>query len=204
MDRAELIRRGRQASSVVDNAEGKNALIRDLCDALEAAPAVPDGWKLVPVEPTEAMRKAWNAHPSNDSSYFSENFYRAMLAAAPEAPGQEARDDWTADPARNIDLSPSAQDGLHALEELANLPLGIPLADWSRLSSRIQAGLEAGVASSSPAAEPVALASARQEGFEAGIEAAAEIVLPTFGDPNERIRHALRYDILALKEGPSS
>ena len=56
------------------------------------APAVPAGWKLVPVEPTEEML---------DAGYFTNHganrgIYRAMLAAAPAAPArpdpQMARD----------------------------------------------------------------------------------------------------------------
>lgn len=53
--------------------------------ALAAQPAVPEGFRLVPVEPTEAMRAAgdydkWNYDDAAD-------IYRAMLAAAPEPKG---------------------------------------------------------------------------------------------------------------------
>lgn len=34
------------------------------------------------------------------------------------------------------------QDARDALEELANMPLGVPLEDWARLSARILASLE--------------------------------------------------------------
>lgn len=45
---------------------------------------VPDGWKLVPLEPTEEMNKAgWSAMNEHDAINPT---YRAMLAAAPEAP----------------------------------------------------------------------------------------------------------------------
>lgn len=45
----------------------------------EAAPRVPEGWKLVPVEPTEEMKQAgWYAEGP-------ENAYKDMLAAAPNA-----------------------------------------------------------------------------------------------------------------------
>ncbi|HFF8968250.1 hypothetical protein [Serratia marcescens] len=44
------------------------------------APAVPDGWKLVPVEPTEEMLRA----AYRESGVYSAKAYRAMLAAAPE------------------------------------------------------------------------------------------------------------------------
>lgn len=44
------------------------------------APAVPDGRKLVPVEPTEEMLRA----AYRESGVYSAKAYRAMLAAAPE------------------------------------------------------------------------------------------------------------------------
>lgn len=59
--------------------------------AMQAEPVtaatVPDGWKLVPVEPTIAMTEAmWDEiHESRDMN----NAYRAMLTAAPAAPEQE-------------------------------------------------------------------------------------------------------------------
>ncbi|EDF9417912.1 hypothetical protein GCD18_12600 [Salmonella enterica] len=46
------------------------------------SPAVPDGWQLVPKEPTEAMNKAgWAAINEHDAINPT---YRAMLAAAPQ------------------------------------------------------------------------------------------------------------------------
>lgn len=62
-----------------------------------AAPApvarVPDGWKMVPVEPTNGMRDAghraaWRSIPSLFDEGDAANVYRAMLSAAPEAPAQ--------------------------------------------------------------------------------------------------------------------
>lgn len=47
--------------------------------------AVPDGWKLVPVEPTPEMMKAGCAVPLNKAARHN-SCYRAMLAAAPSAP----------------------------------------------------------------------------------------------------------------------
>lgn len=44
------------------------------------APAVPDDWRLVPVEPTEEMLRA----AYRESGVYSAKAYRAMLAAAPE------------------------------------------------------------------------------------------------------------------------
>ncbi|CAM7641850.1 DUF551 domain-containing protein [Citrobacter portucalensis] len=46
------------------------------------SPATPDGWQLVPKEPTEAMNKAgWAAMNEHDAINPT---YRAMLAAAPQ------------------------------------------------------------------------------------------------------------------------
>ena len=52
--------------------------------ALYTAPpsAVPPGWKLVPIEPTEAMWKAGLAHLFRDV----DAVWKAMLAEVPEAP----------------------------------------------------------------------------------------------------------------------
>ncbi|MES2942957.1 MAG: hypothetical protein V4772_08840 [Pseudomonadota bacterium] len=51
---------------------------------LEAAQAVPAGWKLVPIEPTEEMIKA-GLFPKHRDGYDPEiDAYKAMLAAAPE------------------------------------------------------------------------------------------------------------------------
>ena len=45
-------------------------------------PVTPDGWQLVPKEPTEAMNKAgWAAMNEHDAINPT---YRAMLAAAPQ------------------------------------------------------------------------------------------------------------------------
>lgn len=48
-------------------------------------PAVPTGWKLVPIEPTEEMVKAGTPHTEGDYS-LPYSLYKAMLAAAPETP----------------------------------------------------------------------------------------------------------------------
>ena len=45
-------------------------------------PAVPQGWKLVPIEPTEAMWKAGLAHLFRDV----DAVWRTILAEVPEAP----------------------------------------------------------------------------------------------------------------------
>lgn len=52
------------------------------------ATTVPEGWKLVPVEPTEAMLDAAYSHPASTTDRMHKQ-YCAMLAAAPKAPAQE-------------------------------------------------------------------------------------------------------------------
>ncbi|MGQ3178857.1 MAG: hypothetical protein ACT6SC_14770, partial [Blastomonas fulva] len=51
-----------------------------------AAPAVPDGWRLVPVDPTEAMVDAFHCE-EGDGAF---NKWEAMLAAAPSAAPAQA------------------------------------------------------------------------------------------------------------------
>lgn len=46
---------------------------------------VPDGWKLVPIAPTDEMVKAAHAHHEG-SAYLPHSLYSAMLSAAPAAP----------------------------------------------------------------------------------------------------------------------
>jgi len=54
------------------------------------AATVPDGWKLVPVEPTEAMLDAAYSHPASTEDRMRKQ-YASMLAAAPAAPEQEVK-----------------------------------------------------------------------------------------------------------------
>ena len=51
----------------------------------QPAPSVPEGWKLVPIEPTKEMRDAWDSAPicEDDDAEFR-RAYSEMLAAAPE------------------------------------------------------------------------------------------------------------------------
>lgn len=65
------------------------ARVEELERAALASAQAAEGWKLVPVEPTESMRLA----PAKDRPGFSRNvaaeIYRAMLAAAPNTPEKE-------------------------------------------------------------------------------------------------------------------
>ena len=52
----------------------------------QPAPSVPEGWKLVPIEPTQEMRDAWELAPVCEYADAVFRYaYREMLAAAPEA-----------------------------------------------------------------------------------------------------------------------
>lgn len=56
--------------------------------ARAAAPAVPQGWVLVPVEPDVQMRTA-GAKASDLHAYSPVGVYAAMLAAAPQPPEEQ-------------------------------------------------------------------------------------------------------------------
>ena len=60
-------------------------LIRMGWDAAMRTKSAPDGWKLVPIEPTKEMRAAWDSSPicEDDDTEFR-RAYSEMLAAAPE------------------------------------------------------------------------------------------------------------------------
>lgn len=68
-----------------------------LCDAevlytrasqSDGTSGVPEGWKLVPVEPTDAMIRAGYDAENNDGKMHLRPAWRYMLAAAPAAPNQ--------------------------------------------------------------------------------------------------------------------
>ncbi|HEN3547592.1 TPA: hypothetical protein U5E02_004677, partial [Yersinia enterocolitica] len=55
------------------------------------SPEMLEGWKLVPIEITKAMRDAWDSAPNGheDDDVNMCNAYRAMIAAAPEPQTQQ-------------------------------------------------------------------------------------------------------------------
>lgn len=78
------------------NHEKQMAAIERQCKAANCG-CVPEGWVLVPVEPTQAMILAGadkvNGRPTGKAArYVMADSYRAMLAAAPAAPTKGARD----------------------------------------------------------------------------------------------------------------
>lgn len=82
-DNEELIIKGK--SSALDMLSAWNACRAAMPEPVTAA-TVPDGWKLVPVEPTQEMI---DAHVEGVQTGGMQKGYRAMLAAAPAAPEQE-------------------------------------------------------------------------------------------------------------------
>ncbi|MBO1505643.1 hypothetical protein JKX24_24820 [Serratia proteamaculans] len=66
--------------------DGSGILWSGFDPAKDSSDAIPDGWKLVPVELTKEMQDAWDSAPvsSDDDTVNMMNAYRAMLAAAPE------------------------------------------------------------------------------------------------------------------------
>lgn len=59
------------------------------------SPVIPDGWVMVPVEPTEAMINAYrDALYSDESAVSCIDLYKAMIAAAPTHSG--TNDGWVA------------------------------------------------------------------------------------------------------------
>lgn len=54
--------------------------------ALRQRREIPEGWKLVPVEPTKEMRLASRRYVAKTKLTSGPGFYRAMLAAAPNPP----------------------------------------------------------------------------------------------------------------------
>lgn len=92
--------------------------------ALEAAAAIPTpaegevaGWKLVPVEPTEAMIRV--AIPMYDAMLpesewpFTVNLYRNMLAIAPKPPSTPKPDDRAALIREGIEMAAKVADASH-------------------------------------------------------------------------------------------
>ena len=63
------------------------AALRTEVSRLATGRETPDGWKLVPVEPTPEMVKAGYLHKHRDAYDPEADVYRAMLATAPAAPG---------------------------------------------------------------------------------------------------------------------
>jgi hypothetical protein len=52
--------------------------------ATEQPAAVPEGWKLVPIEPTEEMLNVYHGYYRSGKGYLDLSIWRDMLAAAPQ------------------------------------------------------------------------------------------------------------------------
>jgi hypothetical protein len=95
MTAAGLIEHGRRSKAMAERLSAAVSQIHDASIATRraaltppavAAPAVPDGWRLVPVDPTEAMVDAFHCE-EGDGAF---NKWEAMLAAAPSAAPAQA------------------------------------------------------------------------------------------------------------------
>ena len=81
----QILRRFEQANPMTRQADNAAVDMAALLQELiaEQPASVPDGWKLVPVEPTPEMQKAGAGVPLNKAARHNV-IYREMLAAAPE------------------------------------------------------------------------------------------------------------------------
>ena len=97
-----------------------------LAPGAQPTPSIPEGWKLVPIEPTKEMRDAWDSAPicEDDDAEFR-RAYSEMIAAATEAKARKITPG--AQPAPSVpegfsreDLE-SVADGLDGYEKTVNV-----------------------------------------------------------------------------------
>ncbi|WP_418514773.1 hypothetical protein [Delftia sp. PS-11] len=96
-DDNDTLRIGSETRTVGEVLDAANAALEPAAPALEApaAPAAPNGWKLVPVNPTIAMLLAGDhARISTEHQTKPQAAYAAMLAAAPQAPAAPLGPAW--------------------------------------------------------------------------------------------------------------
>lgn len=96
--------------------------------AAQTAPVVPDGYVLVPVEPTEAMRAAYEMSAIAPMGPISIYGYRAMLGAAPAAPAQGQQVD------RWIPVSERLPDPTEHIRVFAVSALSDAVTIWATMS----------------------------------------------------------------------
>ena len=82
----EALIRADRISGYPNNKEAITAM-RQALEQQPAAPAIPEGWKLVPVEPTKEMLDKGRIDNSIHGRTLAEACYRSMLNAAPEQKG---------------------------------------------------------------------------------------------------------------------
>ena len=125
---AEALQRLIENGAVLGPASSEDALLvaRYRQRLLACAPSVPEGWKLVPIEPTKEMRDAWDSAPicEDDDAEFR-RAYSEMIAAATEAKARKITPG--AQPAPSVpegfsreDLE-SVADGLDGYEKTVNV-----------------------------------------------------------------------------------
>ncbi|MGX9740994.1 hypothetical protein [Pseudocitrobacter corydidari] len=66
------------------NEDSSTKIFREIAETSTNSPAIPDGWQLVPVEPTKEMIDAGWLHFMGTKNPSSKGTYKAMLAAAPQ------------------------------------------------------------------------------------------------------------------------
>lgn len=91
--------------------------LREEVAKLRARVVVPDGYALVPIEPTVAMRMPWKTMRGH--SWYSK--YKAMLEAAPRLNGKTVSEGLLRRIVTPALTSSDAQDRIGALEELRAL-----------------------------------------------------------------------------------
>ena len=79
--RDEILRLVIECVAVGNEGGGKQGMA--LCDYLDSI-TVPEGWQVVPVEPTEAILDVLYDNGIDEHDEYLRNVYRAMLAAAPK------------------------------------------------------------------------------------------------------------------------
>jgi hypothetical protein len=123
---------------------GYNQARAALIAALIAPPGVPDGWKLVPIAPTEAMGDAGHdtGCTSGDGtidewiSGTPEEIWKAMLAAAPPAPVASVADAVAAEREACAKVCEGLKAELCARDEAGGVPL-------SKINTRFAAAIRA-------------------------------------------------------------
>ena len=102
--------------------------------ALSQTAGVADGWRLVPVEPTEAMIAAGSDHANNFDEMRTRIIYVAMLAAAPAASGGD-------DGLTRAEAIAEFRSRTAASESYAKAnPLGGPATMFDTIAYRLRAG----------------------------------------------------------------
>ena len=116
-DHLRFIQRVLESDAPKSDRDEAAQMVRDIRRSIRptapAQPAVPHGWKLAPIEPTEAMVIKF-AHVFNvtDQSGTFRPAYRAMLSASPTAPAQQP---LTIERIKNMDYRGTLDEHIRAV-----------------------------------------------------------------------------------------